>query len=318
MEKIEVLVINDGSKDNTLEVARKFEDTYPDVFIVVDKENGNYGSCINKGLDLANGTFVKILDADDCFEPMAFEKFVKELIYSENKNENIDAFFTDYRTIDQDGIVGNCITTKLPANKVIELDKDSAILCFNGIAHHKLTYRISNIKKIGYRQAEGISYTDTEWFILPFFSVKTVKYLPIPVYKYLIGREGQSMDPKVLEKSIMSFTKLGKELITKFGLYKRIYSTSSIDAMNDRLFEFISSIYKYYIMNTMSYEVMDQLFEFDEWLKENCDEYYKLLANQIYSKKYPVRYVRLFRAGYCKRSFRMTVSLYQFFKRIKN
>lgn len=318
LKKIEVLVINDGSTDNTLEVARKFEVTYPDVFLVVDKENGNYGSCINRGLDLAKGTFVKILDADDCFNPIAFEKFIRELICSEQKNENVDAFFTDYNTIDQEGIVGNCITTELPVNKVIELNEYFANICFSGIAHHKLTYRVTNLKKIGYRQAEGISYTDTEWFLLPFFNVKTVKYLPISVYKYLVGREGQSMDPKVLEKSITSFIKLGKELITKFGLYKKLYGTPIIDSIGDRLFEYISSIYKYYIMNTMSCEVMEQLLEFDEWLKENCNDYYKLLDKQIYSRKYPVRCVKLFRDGYTGRRFRMTVSIYRLLKRIKN
>ena len=63
-DKLEVIVINDGSKDKTLDIAKRFEVNYPSVFKTIDKENGNYGSCINAGLKSANGTFIKIMDAD--------------------------------------------------------------------------------------------------------------------------------------------------------------------------------------------------------------------------------------------------------------
>ena len=50
MEQLEVLVINDGSKDNSSAIAHEYEAKSPNTFLVIDKENGNYGSCINRGL----------------------------------------------------------------------------------------------------------------------------------------------------------------------------------------------------------------------------------------------------------------------------
>lgn len=76
MKKLEVLVVNDGSKDKTSEIAHRFEKQYPDTFRVIDKKNGNYGSCINRGLKEANGQFIKILDADDTFETSNFSKYL--------------------------------------------------------------------------------------------------------------------------------------------------------------------------------------------------------------------------------------------------
>ena len=61
MQHLEVLVINDGSKDRTSEIAHTYEDRFPGTIRVVDKENGHYGSCVNRGLEEARGTFIKVL-----------------------------------------------------------------------------------------------------------------------------------------------------------------------------------------------------------------------------------------------------------------
>ena len=62
---LDVIVVNDGSKDNTLEIAHSFELRYPGILRVINKENGNYGSCINAALKEARGKYVRVLDADD-------------------------------------------------------------------------------------------------------------------------------------------------------------------------------------------------------------------------------------------------------------
>ena len=65
--KMEILIINDGSKDASSRIAHEYQSRYPDSIIVIDKENGNYGSCVNRGLKEATGKYIKVLDADDWF-----------------------------------------------------------------------------------------------------------------------------------------------------------------------------------------------------------------------------------------------------------
>ena len=79
MEQLEVLVINDGSKDKSSTIAHEYEAKYPNTFRVIDKENGNYGSCVNRGLKEATGKYIKVLDADDWFDTMNFEKYISFL-----------------------------------------------------------------------------------------------------------------------------------------------------------------------------------------------------------------------------------------------
>lgn len=65
MRQLEVLVVIDGAKDRSSEIAHTYQNRFADTFRVIDKENGNYGSCINRGLKEATGRYVKVLDADD-------------------------------------------------------------------------------------------------------------------------------------------------------------------------------------------------------------------------------------------------------------
>lgn len=65
-----VLVVLDGSKDGSAEIAYEFVEQYPDTFRIIYKANGGHGSAINTGLMMASGEYVKILDSDDWVERM--------------------------------------------------------------------------------------------------------------------------------------------------------------------------------------------------------------------------------------------------------
>ena len=75
-ERVEVIVVNDGSKDRSLEIAAEYVEKYPSVFRLIDKPNGNYGSCINAALKIASGKYIKIMDADDHFFRFARQQSV--------------------------------------------------------------------------------------------------------------------------------------------------------------------------------------------------------------------------------------------------
>ena len=75
----EVLIVNDGSNDKSLVIAKEYENTFPEIFIVIDKENGGYGSCFNAGIKEASGKYLKMLDSDDMFEKDEFSRYLKML-----------------------------------------------------------------------------------------------------------------------------------------------------------------------------------------------------------------------------------------------
>ena len=191
MKYLEVLVVNDGSKDSSSAIAHEYNEKYPETFRVIDKENGNYGSCINRGLKEATGKYVKVLDADDYFDGKILEEYIPFLL-----EHNVDLVITDYDVVDSKGNISlkKCFSVTIKHSKVVFNMPDFISQNSQQIFQmHALTYSLDMIKRMGYKQTEGISYTDQEWSTFPITHVNNAIFFPSSLYKYLIGREGQTM-----------------------------------------------------------------------------------------------------------------------------
>ena len=191
MQRLEVLVVNDGSKDNSSAIAHEYQDKYPDTFRVIDKENGNYGSCVNRGLKEAAGKYIKILDADDWFDKVTLALY---LIYLTALD--VDLVLTDFKIVYENSkkVISYLYSQKnIVADQVISVEQ---LLSYNPMFYgqmHGFTYKTKILREMKYNQTEGISYTDQEYVDIPFTRVKTVCYYPNILYNYLLGREGQTM-----------------------------------------------------------------------------------------------------------------------------
>ena len=199
MERLEVLVVNDGSKDRTSEIAHEFATRWPATFKVIDKTNGNYGSCINRGLAEATGTFIKILDADDTFDTNAFAEFLAAIVKTEAEHPGeIDMFLSDKVTVDETGSATASLVLPLPPRTIFPLEEIDLDV---QIEMHCVAFRASLLRANGYRQTEGISYTDTEWATVPLIYAHKAVYIPLSIYRYLYGRAGQTCDTDVSLKN---------------------------------------------------------------------------------------------------------------------
>ena len=217
LELLEVLVINDGSKDKSSAIAHEYEAKYPNTFRVIDKENGNYGSCINRGLQEAKGKYIKILDADDWFDTNELARLIRVL-----PAVNVDLILTDFSVFDTE--TQTSLLAYHPSAKIGEiLDLCNCTLSELPVyMMHAVTYRTELLRSIEYVQTEGISYTDNEWTYNPLYSVSTVMYFDYNIYQYLIGRAGQTMDPQVMAKSISHFETIARSLIENYKKHEPI------------------------------------------------------------------------------------------------
>ena len=75
-DELEVLIVDDGSKDDTAEIAKRYEERYPNTFKLVKKENGGWGSTLNKGIEIGTGKYFKQLDGDDYFSHENLDDFI--------------------------------------------------------------------------------------------------------------------------------------------------------------------------------------------------------------------------------------------------
>ncbi|MCR5039691.1 MAG: glycosyltransferase family 2 protein [Bacteroidales bacterium] len=290
MQQLEVLVINDGSKDNSSAIAHGYEAKYPNTFCVIDKENGNYGSCVNKGLAEAKGKYIKILDADDWFDTGEFENYLRALAIVE-----VDLALTPYNFIENSTHCVRRETLELPIGEIFDFNTYSSEK-ITYYPMHMVTYRTAMLKGIDYFQTEGISYTDNEWTFIPMYSIRKFVYFPFVVYQYLIGRIGQTMDSDMIVRNAWHLEPICKALIenrAKFvlenvGLAEKL-NRSHIEMTVARLYKLVL------IKMNPSIEDLERLQEFDDYIKEKCPTAHEYVSKSVIKSWFPVHYVKYWR-----------------------
>lgn len=269
MSSLEVLVVIDGATDKSSSIAHQYQDRYPETFRVIDKENGNYGSCINRGLKVATGKYIRILDADDSYNTENFARFLQIL-----SSIDADLILSDYNLVDNNGNILERRSFDLET--MITTDVVKVLKPVSELEMHAITYRRQILLDINYHQTEGISYTDTEWAFIPLMAVNTVCYVNLQIYNYLVGRPGQTMDISVLRKSM-------PQMMTVYKRLMQIYNSSHLDAhKNSILFDhridgFVERTYGQTLYNKVLDK--DELKRLDEMVKKYKPLLYEALGN---------------------------------------
>lgn len=286
---IEVMIVNDGSKDSSLLIAKRYQNRYPGSIVVVDKKNGNYGSCLNLAFSLAKGKYIRTLDADDCFDSIELVKFIEKLC---SLPENIDLVLTNYvvnivgtgksRLIKQKGFFEKIY------NHIIDFEK-------NGIIYniHAATYRTSVLRDNHIRLSEGISYTDIELLVYSLSYCKSLVLFDISLYRYTIGRQEQSVSMSSYLKNIDHISIILHRIVDN---YNNFFSESKLVYKNqiDALFPLISIFSRLIIIekrikrseNNSYVRLLESVMEKDSYLsckmlalKMTCIFYFKLWYN---------------------------------------
>lgn len=277
IDEIEVLVVNDGSKDRSSDIAHEYADRYPQSIKVLDKENGNYGSCINAALPVVSGRYVKILDADDSFDSTAFSEFIKAI-----RGLNADIVFTRCKHINEDGTILSISGYESKTFNMGFIYEDINPTKIKNILMHWITYNVEVFKRFEYFQPEGISYTDDIWAYIPSSFCHSCIFLDLILYQYLLGREGQTVERTKMIKSIPSLLGVAKSM-SKYDV--KLRDLKHVNALiRVRAIGLISHIYhKIYSFNTL--EGLNLLKKFDDLLlKENPDLYSQLGEFKLHKK----------------------------------
>ena len=96
-ENVQLILVNDGSIDNSERICLDYQERYPDNILVLSQENAGQASARNNGLQYIQGKYVNFLDSDDCLEENAFEEVFDffEIHYDETDIVSIPIYFFD-------------------------------------------------------------------------------------------------------------------------------------------------------------------------------------------------------------------------------
>lgn len=269
LEKLDVVVVNDGSKDQTSKIVKEYVEKYKDSIRLIDKENGGHGSTINSSIKVAEGKYYKILDSDDWVDSDNLAKLVCYL-----ESNNVDLVLNPYHEV---------LYSDHSAKKMIEMERgqleyeikyDIKKLSEKCVLYmHSLTFKTDIIKKMGSIIDEHCFYVDMEYSIFPMLYVKDFVYLDYSVYQYLLGSQTQSMNMQNMIKRRDQHLKVIKRLIKFYNHYESNFSINIKNIIRLRIKYAVYQQYKiYFSMSEKS--ALTEIKKFDSWLKkENLDLY---------------------------------------------
>ncbi|MCF2684155.1 glycosyltransferase family 2 protein [Faecalicatena contorta] len=203
-EDVEIIIVNDGSKDRTSEIAHEYMEKYPSIIKVVDKENGGHGDAVNAGLADAQGKYFKVVDSDDWVDTEALEKILQFLHQLEDEQESIDMLVSNY-VYEKVGAAHKKVIhyrNVLPQEKVFRWDEIGHFHLDQYILMHSVIYRTDMLKLSQISLPKHTFYVDNIYVYYPLPHVRKIYYLDVDFYRYYIGREDQSVNEKVMIKRL--------------------------------------------------------------------------------------------------------------------
>ena len=220
LDKIEIIIVNDGSSDKTDLIAKEYVEKYSDSFILINKKNGGYGSTINSSLEIATGKYYKLLDGDDWFYSDNLATYIKTL----NKIE-ADIIYTPFFIYEND---------LPPIIESFSLEQVISSSEIYALSMHAMAVR-TNLIKHRIKITEHCFYTDFEFAIKCLDLASTLYYFDCPIYCYRLGRDGQSVSLRGYLKHLdnhEAITKMVMAYVYKSEKHEKV--RSQIDNMIQR------------------------------------------------------------------------------------
>lgn len=196
-ERVEILIVNDGSKDGTAAIADKYAAKYPTIVKAIHQENGGHGEAVNAGLRNATGKFFKVVDSDDWVDEGAYRGILDVL---ELYQDQIEMMISNY-VYEKQGAKHKKVmeyTKYLPVNRVFTWDDIKPFPIGKYLLMHSVIYKTQVLRDCGLELPKHTFYVDNIFVFEPMPNIKHMYYLNVDFYRYFIGRDDQSVNEKVM------------------------------------------------------------------------------------------------------------------------
>lgn len=298
-DKLEVLVINDGSGEGVNKIARGYEEKYPKIFRLIDKENGGHGSTINRGIQEASGKYFKTVDGDDAVT----EKGLRALLAC-LEDTNVDMIITNYDTFDDDSgsvleHIDCCTVPNTLDNKnVSQVNDDICELTKSGtgctakeymfqdvcndmyFVMHAITYRTELLREHKIKLDHHCFYVDAEYCLYPILWVKTVAFVNETVYRYRMGLTTQSMDILNMQKNCTHHEKVLLELLNYYREHMQSFDEASKRYFEKGIAKILVSQIKIYLSFPTKKEYKQRIISWDTKIRQEYPCVYQAVVNK--------------------------------------
>ena len=217
-EDIEVIIVNDGSIDDTGKIADEYQKKYPTIVKAIQKENGGHGSGVMAGINAATGLFYKVVDSDDWVETKDVVDMLDLIKKHINEGINVDLYITNYvyeHASDNSQYVMH-YRKCLPLETPFKWSEMKHVKLETVFLMHSLMYRLDKLKESGMELPNHTFYVDDIYAYVPLPHMQTIFYHDLDFYHYFIGREDQSINYGTMCKRYEQQMRVFKIMFTSY------------------------------------------------------------------------------------------------------
>ena len=214
-EEAEIILVDDGSKDDTGKIADAYAEKYPNIVKVIHQENGGHGEGVNQGIRNASGMYFKVVDSDDWLDAEALQKVMQTLRGFAAMEQPVDLLMCNYVYEHVADNTHHTVSYKsiLPQDRVFAWDEIGRFPPSQNILMHTVIYRTQILRDSGLELPKHTFYVDNIFVYQPLPFVKTMYYMDLDLYRYFIGRADQSVNESIMVKRVDQQLRVTKHMI---------------------------------------------------------------------------------------------------------
>lgn len=219
-EDVELIIVNDGSIDQTRTIADDYARRYPTIVRAIHQPNGGHGEAVNTGIRNATGSYFKVVDSDDWVDIRAYLKILQTLRDLEESKLAVDMLVSNF-VYENEGSKYKKVMkydNVLPEGVVFRWDNIRDFRKGQYLMMHSLIYKTDLLKECGLELPKHTFYVDNLYVYQPLPFVKKIYYLNVDFYRYFIGRADQSVNESVMIRRIDQQIKVNKLMVESVEL----------------------------------------------------------------------------------------------------
>ena len=220
-EDVEILIVDDGSKDDTAAIADEYAEKYPTIVKAIHQENGGHGEAVNAGIRNATGLYFKVVDSDDWVDWNAYQAILAKLREIAGGSVALDMLLANY-VYEKEGAKHKRVMrqTGFPKDQIFTWSDVRHFYKGHYILMHSVIYRTKLLRECGLELPKHTFYVDNIYVYKPLPHVRTMYYMDVDFYRYFIGREDQSVNEKVMISRIDQQIRVNKIMLDDVDLHK--------------------------------------------------------------------------------------------------
>ena len=283
-EDVEIIVVNDGSKDGTQEIAERYQEKYPTIVKAVAKPNGGHGDAVNVGLDHAEGKYFKVVDSDDWVNKEAYVQILKTLYELLRGPQTVDLLISNF-VYEKQGATRKKIMQYrkcLPQDRIFGWEEVKHMPKGKYLLMHSMIYRTKLLHECNLELPKHTFYVDNIYVYYPLPHVRTLYYMNVDLYRYFIGRDDQSVNEKVMIKRIDQQIRVNKLMVDAYINCKS--TNKQLKAYMFSYLDIITTISSIMLIRANTEESLQKKKELLEYIRTENKQVYRKLRHSLFGR----------------------------------